>query len=50
MSRSDAEANAEVDWRGWILAAWIVVFGSIYAVMMIRERAPWLFARISGRG
>jgi hypothetical protein len=30
------------DWRGWIALAWVVFWGSAYAVTAIRARAPQL--------
>jgi hypothetical protein len=28
------------DWRGWIVLAWVVVWGWAYAVMAIQARSP----------
>jgi hypothetical protein len=28
------------DWRGWIALAWVVFWGSAYALMAIQARAP----------
>jgi hypothetical protein len=47
MRRSDAQS---IDWRGWVSLAWMVGFGTLYALMILREKAPGLYARISGGG
>ena len=38
------------DWRGWLSLAWMVGFGVLYALMILKEKAPGLYARISGHG
>jgi hypothetical protein len=43
MRRSDRRA---IDWPGWIALAWMVGFGTAYALMILREKAPGLLARI----
>lgn len=47
MPRSDADCP-EFDWRGWLSLAWMVGFGLLYALMILKEKAPGLLARISG--
>ncbi len=40
----DGEKNARrIDWRAWIILAWIAWFGTQYAAMMVREKAPGLW-------
>jgi hypothetical protein len=46
MRRSDGRA---IDWRGWIALAWMVGFGAVYALMILREKAPGLLAMIKAR-
>jgi hypothetical protein len=39
------------DWRGWIGVAWVVFWGSAYALMAIQTRAPQILrwvARFTG--
>ncbi len=48
--RSDEGQTTGPDWRGWLALAWMVAFGFLYAVMILREKAPGLIARISGGG
>jgi hypothetical protein len=50
MSRSDDQARARFDWRGWLSLAWMVGFGALYVAMILREKAPGLLARISRGG
>ncbi len=50
MPRSDASRQRPIDWRSWLSLAWMVVFGLLYALMILKEKAPGLFARISGGG
>jgi hypothetical protein len=50
MPRSDEAARPPIDWRGWLALAWMVGFGALYALMILREKAPGLLARISGTG
>jgi hypothetical protein len=48
-SRADRVGRA--DWRGWIGVAWVVGWGSAYALMAIQARAPQLLnwaARLTG--
>ena len=33
-------AASRTDWRGWLALAWVVLWGSAYAVMAIQARAP----------
>ena len=35
------------DWRGWIALAWVVFWGSAYALMAIQARAPQLLQWLS---
>jgi hypothetical protein len=49
MSPSDAEAR-NVDWRSWLSLAWMTVFGVLYLLMILREKAPGLLARLSAIG
>lgn len=46
MSPSEARSpGARIDLRGWIAVAWAVVFGILYAKMMLEARAPgWVAA------
>lgn len=36
-----------IDWRAWILLAWIAWFGSQYAAMMVREKLPRVHAWVA---
>jgi hypothetical protein len=47
MPRSDAD-GLPFDWRGWLSLAWMVGFGLLYALMILKEKAPGLLTRISG--
>jgi hypothetical protein len=42
MSRSDADPKTAdrrlVDWRGWIILAWVVWFGILYGKMVVEQR------------
>ena len=49
MPRSDGRSSPPIDWRGWFSLAWMVGFGLLYALMILREKAPGLLARLSGR-
>lgn len=35
-----------IDWRGWLMVGWAAWFGTLYALMMLRERAPGLLGRL----
>lgn len=48
MPRSDGQTSRPVDWRGWLSLVWMVGFGLLYALMILREKAPGLLARLSG--
>jgi hypothetical protein len=48
MPRSDGGERHPFDWRSWLSLAWMVVFGALYALMILREKAPGLLARIAG--
>lgn len=40
--------ESKVDWRGWLLVGWVLWFGTLYVLMMLRERAPGLLRAIEG--
>lgn len=40
--------TSRIDWRSWLALAWVIVFGSLYARMVLQERAPGLWASIRG--
>ncbi len=46
----DGPEKRPIDWRGWLALAWMIGFGCLYAVMILREKAPGLLARISAGG
>ena len=51
MPRSDGplELNTRrIDWQSWLALAWVIVFGSLYARMVLQERAPGLWALLRG--
>jgi hypothetical protein len=41
-----AAPAARPDWRGWVALAWVVVWGSAYALIAIQARAPQLWSWI----
>ena len=45
MPRS-VERTKGADWRSWLSLAWMVVFGVLYALMIVREKAPGLLSRL----
>jgi len=47
MSRSDEPRKSD-DWRSWLALAWMVGFGLLYLLMIVREKAPGLLARFPG--
>ena len=49
MSRSD-EDQSVIDWKSWLGLAWMVGFGLFYVLMIVREKAPGLLARVSSQG
>ena len=50
MRPSENGPRAEIDWRSWLSLAWMVGFGLLYALMILKEKAPGLYARIAGHG
>jgi hypothetical protein len=52
MSRSDADPKTAdrrpVDWRGWIILAWVVWFGLLYGKMVVEQRGGKLKEWIAG--
>jgi hypothetical protein len=36
------------DWRSWLTLGWVVVFGALYARMVLQERAPGAWEAIRG--
>ncbi len=46
----DRDGRAGFDWRSWLALGWVVVFGMLYARMVLRERAPGVWAAIEGIG
>jgi hypothetical protein len=47
MSASDDQpltSQTRPDWRGWIGLAWVVIWGSAYAVTVIQARCPQLLS------
>lgn len=35
-----SEPPRPFDWRSWLTLGWALVFGALYARMVLRERAP----------
>lgn len=50
MPRSDEAQPVAFDWRSWLALAWMLVFGLLYVAMMIKEKAPGLWARLASIG
>ncbi|WP_161602311.1 hypothetical protein [Tautonia marina] len=51
MPRSDGPielSSPRIDWRSWLTLAWVIGFGSLYARMVLQERAPGLWDLIRG--
>lgn len=48
MSPSDDPKPAPIDWRGWLSLAWFVGFGVLYALSILKEKAPAVYARFAG--
>jgi hypothetical protein len=44
------DEGRNINWRSWLSLAWMVGFGVLYALMILKEKAPELYARISGGG
>lgn len=55
MHRSDRidgvseSAPKGIDWRSWVALGWVVVFGSLYARMVLETRAPGVWEAIRER-
>jgi len=49
MSPLDDETR-NVAWRSWLSLAWMTFFGVLYLLMILREKAPGLLAKISAIG
>ncbi|QDV34217.1 hypothetical protein [Tautonia plasticadhaerens] len=43
-----SEAARPFDWRSWLTLGWVVVFGALYARMVLRERLPGAWEAIEG--
>ena len=41
-----ADKTQGFDWRSWLSLAWMTGFGLLYALMIVREKAPGLLARL----
>lgn len=53
MPRSEAPDRRPVDWRGWLLLAWALATGTLYARMILEQKAPALLellARVAPGG
>jgi hypothetical protein len=48
MPRYEDAERLPFDWRSWLSLAWMVSFGALYALMILKEKAPGLLARIAG--
>jgi hypothetical protein len=44
------QAPRPIDWRAWLALIWMLGFGALYALMILREKAPGLLARFSAVG
>jgi hypothetical protein len=49
--RTEGEASPSptgIDWRCWLALGWMVVFGTLYARMVLRTKAPGAWDAILG--
>jgi hypothetical protein len=47
---SNPQPHRPIDWRGWIIVAWVVWFGLLYGKMVVEQRGGKLSAWLRGGG